>query len=423
MNGTKNDIMLTEEYVTDLTEQNADAESETVPKELLPVDEPPIRDSAPPINTSEGSESKAETKRSPGALGMFFCLVFLAVMAGLAIRAKGGITKNEIQNVLVSEVFGAGAVVTEAVPPAEKGDQSVPLEENGTDGTETPEEAPNETYPIVPYDLSAGGDRLFDLSNETAYSPDAEKLLSASLATPTVDAIGEEYGEGAPSVLIIHTHGTESYSPEGADSYSPDGDFRCENGDGSVIAVGNVMAEVFESAGIGTVHLTEMFDLGSYKDSYSRASAAIRETKEKYPSISYVFDIHRDSVIKTDLSAVKTSAATESGLDMAQVMIVVGTDEGGADHPTWENNLTLALKVQEAMYSENEGLPRRINLRHAAFNQGLSSGALLFEVGTYGNTLAEAKRGAVGCAAAISKVISGGKIRIDAEKMIKELVG
>ncbi len=423
MNGTKNDIMLTEEYVTDLTEQKADAECEILPSELLPVDEPPICDPVQTIGTPEDNESKTESKRSPGALGMFFCTVFLAVLAGLAIQAKSGITKNEMQNVLVSEVFGAGATVTEISPPAEDDGQSIPLEENGTDGTVTAEEEPKETYPIVPYDLSAGGDRLFDLNNETAYSPNCEKLLSASLATPTVDRIKEEYGEWAPAVLIIHTHGTESYSPEGADHYSPEGDFRCEIGDESVIAVGNVMAEVFENAGIGTVHLTEMFDLGSYKDSYSKTSAAIREAKEKYPSIAYVFDIHRDSVIKGDLSAVKTSATTESGLDMAQVMIVVGTDEGGADHPTWENNLTLALKIQEAMYSGNEGLPRRINLRHAAFNQGLSSGALLFEMGTYGNTLVEAKRGAVGCAAAITKVISGGKDLIDTEKMIKELVG
>lgn len=422
MNGTKNDIMLTEEYVTDLTEEKASAESEPISDELLPADEVPICDPATPIGAQENDESKTETKRSPGALGMFFCIVFLAVLAGLAIQAKDGITKNKMQNVLVSEVFGAGATVTETEPPAEDVGQSVPLEETGTD-TVTAEEEPKETYPIVPYDLSAGGDRLFDLNNETSYSPDCEKLLTASLATPTVDRIKEEYGEGAPAVLIIHTHGTESYSPEGADFYSPEGDFRCENEDESVIAVGKVMAKVFESAGIETVHLTEMFDLGSYKDSYSRASAAIRETKEKYPSIAYVFDVHRDSVIKTDLSAVKTSAATESGLDMAQVMIVVGTDEGGADHPTWENNLTLALKIQKAMYSENEGLPRRINLRHAAFNQGLSSGALLFEVGTYGNTLTEAKRSAIGCAAAVSEVISGGKVRIDTEKMIKELVG
>lgn len=422
MNGTKNDIMLTEEYVTDLTEQKVDADPNIIPGEQLPIEEAPICDPDPPVTLQEDGKSETETKKAPGALGLFFCIVFLAVLAGLAMQTKRGITKSEIQNVLVSEVFGAGAAVMETELPTEDEEQSIPYEENSTEPW-TAEEEPKTTYPIVPYDLSAGKGRLFDLNNETSYTPDCEKLLSASLATPTVDRIKDEYGEGEPAVLIIHTHGTESYSPEGADFYSPEGDFRCKNEDESVIAVGSVMAKVFESVGIGTVHLTEMFDLDSYKDSYSKASAAIRETMEKYPSISYVFDIHRDSVIKTDLSAVKTSATTESGLDMAQVMIVVGTDEGGADHATWENNLNLALKIQEAMYSKNESLPRRINLRHAAFNQGLSSGALLLEVGTYGNTLAEAKRGAVGCAAAISEIISGGKVRIDTEKMIKELAG
>ena len=87
-------------------------------------------------------------------------------------------------------------------------------------------------------------------------------------------------------------------------------------------------------------------------------------------------------------------------------MIVVGTDEGGADHAEWDKNLSLALQIQKNCFSSfSESLARSINLRSAAFNQGLSSGSLLLEIGSCGNTLDEAKRCAVLTALSIAKAI------------------
>ena len=182
--------------------------------------------------------------------------------------------------------------------------------------------------------------------------------------------------------------------------------------------MGEVITQILEAEGINVIHCTELFDAESYRESYSRSYAAVSGYIEKYPSISYVFDIHRDSVFREDKTNV-ASYASYDGLQCAQVMIVVGTDEGGADHPHWEDNLSLALNIQDNMVSIEESIPRKVNLRSAAFNQGLCSGSLLFEIGSCGNTLTEAKRAAVVTALAVSSAVKGEKSTVNLDKLME----
>ena len=75
-------------------------------------------------------------------------------------------------------------------------------------------------------------------------------------------------------------------------------------------------------------------------------------------------------------------------------MFVVGTDYGGLTHPNWQENLALALKLQTQLEALCDGICRNLNLRSQRFNQDLSAGALLIEVGASGNTRQEALRSA-----------------------------
>jgi len=69
---------------------------------------------------------------------------------------------------------------------------------------------------------------------------------------------------------------------------------------------------------------------------------------------------------------------------------VVGSDAGGQNHPAWRDNLALATAVQSGLNQDYPTLARPMILRSSRFNQHLSPGALLVEVGSHGNTLQEA---------------------------------
>lgn len=349
------------------------------------------------------------------------CLVFTAAVFLLSLSAASKIDPSRAALRLAEEAF-LGLAYFEIRGDEPAGETEFPFPADSTDmpditaPAETESPVPNlpeitepvtpAEYPIRQTDLSCGAD-VHALFNETDYKPDTNALLAADLPFPDFSDWQAEYGSGDPYILILHTHGTEAYSPEGARTYTTEDSFRSRNRAENVVAVGTVMAETFEAAGIPVLHCTEMFDAQSYQESYSRAAAAIRTYLEKYPSIQIVLDVHRDSVIRADLS--RMQPVTEiGGEEYAQFMIVTGTDFKGANHPLWRNNLNFALKIQKNLIGRADSFVRAVNLRGAAFNEQYRTGSLLLEVGSCGNTLSQAKRAGVLAAIAIADVVTGG---------------
>lgn len=260
-----------------------------------------------------------------------------------------------------------------------------------------------ETYPIVKYDLC--GKDLGDeyISNETGYTPDIKSLLKKGNPIPAYDGDGKD-----PIVLIIHTHGTESYAEDGKNFYTYDGGdiSRTNDKEKNVIAVGKVMADTFNENEIPTLHCEIMHDEKSYEESYSRAAETIKSYTAKYPSIQYVFDVHRDAILKSDGSLV--SAVCEiGGENVAQVMSVVGSNYKGANFPDWEDHLSLALALRSSLNQKYENISRPVYLRGAAYNEQYAKGSLLLEIGSSGNTLDEAKKAARLVAEALTELIKG----------------
>lgn len=239
---------------------------------------------------------------------------------------------------------------------------------------------------IVLRDLSP--QRALSLVNMTSsLNPDLEKVY-ADYQTKNTPA---NPGKDGPLVLILHTHSTESYAPEGAAVLPEDGALRSLSHEESVVAVGAVLAETLEARGIPAVHCTFGHDLEDYSGAYDREKATILSYLREYPSIRYIFDVHRDSIEQSDGGIVKTKAAVD-GETAAQIMFVVGTSEKGANHPRWEENLGYALTLQTMLSGRYPGLMRAVNLRGASFNEQYTPRSLLLEIGSSGNTLAEAKR-------------------------------
>lgn len=216
--------------------------------------------------------------------------------------------------------------------------------------------------------------------NYTDYEVDLTKLEPS----PVVLRDTEE-----PQILIIHSHTTEAYAMDGTDIYTESGTARTTDNYYNMVRVGEAMAEVFRAAGFGVVHDTELYDYPAYNGAYTRSGAAIEAWLEQYPTIQIVLDVHRDALEAEDGTVYKT-AAEVNGEKVAQCMLVVGTDAGGQTHDNWRQNLALAVEVQHQVNADYPTLARPIVVRSSRFNQQLTPGSLLVEVGTHGNTLQEA---------------------------------
>ncbi|HIV85260.1 MAG TPA: stage II sporulation protein P [Candidatus Monoglobus merdigallinarum] len=227
------------------------------------------------------------------------------------------------------------------------------------------------------------------IGNQTSYGVDVNALLAEPL---DFDMSGD-----GPKILILHTHATEAYSPEGAERYNSGESDRSMDTDENVVAVGTAAAQVFEEHGIKTLHDTELHDYPSFNGSYGHALSSAEDYIAKYPSIRIVLDIHRDSIVYDD--GTKAKPVTEiNGQNAAQLMFVVGTNEKGLYHPEWRENLKFAVKLQDRIDGKYPELMRYINLRQERFNGHTTKGSLIIEVGSSGNTLSEAKLG-ITCAA------------------------
>ena len=237
--------------------------------------------------------------------------------------------------------------------------------------------AENASPKIVPTTIHGG----MVLTNATSYELDLGALVNAGTSV--------RLKKDTPQVLIIHTHGSEAYSEDPTfPDYKPADTFRSADARYSVIRVGDELAKCLEADGISVVHDRNIYDSPSYTGSYAKSGDAVAKYLQKYPSISVVFDVHRDAIGSSDV--VYKTVAEAGGTPCAQVMLFVGTNESGLYHPNWQENLKFALYLQQKTLEKYPTLLRPIALQKGRYNQQLANGSILIEVGSSGNTLSEA---------------------------------
>lgn len=220
------------------------------------------------------------------------------------------------------------------------------------------------------------------INNETSYSVSGE-AVAASAPVFSVQS------KGKPSVLILHSHATESYAPTGKYNFSHTSEDRTTDKRYNMVRIGAELKKALDKKDIGSVHITDLFDYPEYNNSYARSCTAAQKALAENPSIKIVLDLHRDSIINSE--GVKTKLTTIiNGEKVAQVMLVVGTDELGLKHDNWKTNLKFAAHFQKCLLAEEENFARPINLRTSRFNGHTAPGAVIVEVGTGANTIEEA---------------------------------
>lgn len=235
------------------------------------------------------------------------------------------------------------------------------------------------------------GEEEIDLYYAVRKDPDIESLLAKPLEW---NLFGQE-----PSVLILHTHSTESYTKQGED-YKETSSWRTLDEGYNMLSIGNLVAEILETAGIGVIHEKTLHDYPSYSGSYIRSRQSLREAMKAYSNIRLVLDLHRDAAGE-GANQMRTLAKVD-GEKSAQLMVVIGTNHDG-----YEENLSLGLKLHVQLEQEHPGIMRPLQLRSQRFNQDLSPGALLIEVGAAGNNHKEARVAATQLAEAIIDLAKG----------------
>lgn len=257
--------------------------------------------------------------------------------------------------------------------------------------TETPEEP--ET-PLVFADNGVTARTLvptstdgYIVAGDVYISNGSVNTFDASLFDGTFAArLSEEEG---PQVLIVHTHGSEAYTMPPGEEYEASSECRTTDCNYNVVRVGDEIAAALEEAGISVIHDATLHDYPQYSGAYDRSLATINSYLEQYPSISFVLDIHRDAISDGEGNMYKV-VSNVAGVNAAQMTFVIGTDGGGLEHPNWRENLKLAAAVQQNLLDDYPTLMRPITVRNSRYNQHVTTGSLLVEMGAAGNSLDEA---------------------------------
>ena len=279
-------------------------------------------------------------------------------------------------------------------------------EESGADGreetvTEPVEETPLETTgetdngvparTLVPTDPSG-----YTVCGRSYISNSTDHALTVTELSEPFDA---RLADGEPQILILHTHGSEAYTMPKGQEYAPAGICRTADNSVNMIRVGDEIAAVLSSYGISVLHDRVLYDDPAYDGAYERAADAIRGYLEKYPTLSFVLDVHRDAI--EDKAGHQYKVITREDPSCAQISFVMGSNN---DH--WLENVKLAVAVQQRLTDTSPTLMRPMTLRNSNYNQHLTTGSMLVEIGTAGNSLSEALRAAQLFATGFAQVVT-----------------
>ena len=218
--------------------------------------------------------------------------------------------------------------------------------------------------------------------NSSGRAVDIAAALKAKLTPSFTDT-------DAPQVLIVHTHTTEAYMTYDAGYYNAADRERTRDHTRNVCAVGDALVNTLAELGIVAIHDDTVHD-EPYSGAYTRSAKTVTHILNQHPSIQVVLDLHRDALMEGATGLVKPTV-TIDGKNAAQMMIIAGVLSTGAlPNPYTEQNLALAAQWQKLLTDHYDGLMRPLSTVGSRYNQHLHPGYLLVEVGSEGNTVAEA---------------------------------
>ena len=261
-------------------------------------------------------------------------------------------------------------------------------EENGNDEKieyDTKETDVQNELQLVPEKIQTEVIKLNNKENKYTDIYKTVKIKNESKYPLTEEILNPNKELKNKNIVIYHTHTCESYTPTENNNYEASGNFRTTDLNYSVARVGKELSSNLIRFGFNVNHDTTYHDYPAYTGSYTRSLSTIKKIISNIDS-ELIIDLHRDALGNDSKYAPRVKVGDEIA---AQLMFVIGTDGGGLEHPDWINNLKLAVKIQEKANEIYPGLFKPIILRNSRYNQHVSSGACIIEVGATGNTIEE----------------------------------
>ena len=264
--------------------------------------------------------------------------------------------------------------------------------------------SPTDFAPVLP-SKPAKADKVLKKTYASSFSVNnlSPKTIQLKALAEKVPAI--VLSESGPQILIVHTHTTEAYNDGELDWYGAE-ELRSEDSSKNMVRMGEILEKALTDRGYSVLHCQKIHDT-DFNASYTESNKTVREYLEKYPSISIVIDLHRDTLID-DQGTKYRPVVTLDGEETAQIMLLMGVGNDTYPHPNWQENLSLAARIQKEATESYPGLMRPILVRPSRYNQHLCNGAILVELGACGNTPREAenaaKRFGEVCAAALDQL-------------------
>lgn len=229
-----------------------------------------------------------------------------------------------------------------------------------------------------------------NIINETKYSIDINKFLNEPLKLSN---------KKGPQVLIYHTHTTESFLKSIDQLSDKNIASRTTDNKYNVVRVGDALTSNLKKYKIDVLHNITVHDK-DYNSSYVNSLKTLTSFVNKYNSLNMVIDLHRDAAGEDKLRVVKKV----NGKDVAQIMFVIGTDSK-LSNTKWRENLKLAIKIQARLNEICPGVAKPIYLSQKRYNQHLTNGSVIVEIGGDGNVIDECVRSTSYLAQAINDVI------------------
>lgn len=247
-----------------------------------------------------------------------------------------------------------------------KGDTPLPGSgvEDGTgpDETSDPLHTPDDGAPIPAQDDLPPDDEIQD-----AEEPDVIPPHDPLRALREVD-----WGE-TPLVAVLHTHPSEMYRTDTFSPANPHDYHRFDTADTGVVRVGARVVDVlWNEYGIPAVHDTTLHNTPCHNCAYVESRATAQQLIRNYPSLEFMFDIHRDGAVEVSMLA---GVGDET---VAQLALAVGRGHG-----QWAQNRAAAESLAELFDQSYPGVFRRILHLDHRYNQDLHPRFLIVEMGNY----------------------------------------
>ncbi len=330
---------------------------------------------------------------------------FAKILSRLAITStKINLTKNPNIVRCIKEFNGVEFGIDDYFSKKEEGGDGEFHNEKDVDKTESGEGIiirkqyePLNTIKFINIGKSAYVNNLTKLSNDV--------VIKANKQKPAFNL--ETTNE--PQVLIYHTHTTECYEKEETDRYNKNVPTRSKDTKINVVGVGQEIVKQLELRGIKTVHDTKIYDDPAYSGAYDRTNAMIAKNLKQHPKIKVVLDIHRDSIVNQRKERV-APVTKINGENVAQIMIISGCDNGTNHYKNYAKNLSFACFLEKQLETEHPKITRPVSFKYKHYNQSLSPGALLIEVGSQANSTREAHLAGIYLGASLANALTQLKV-------------